>query len=80
MTSANVTEYRIIKKSTDEVVGNHRQHHYCKTNWDDLIRKYYPLEDYQIQAYWYDEEEEYNEDEPEELYDFLVRVGEIQLR
>jgi hypothetical protein len=32
MTSANVTEYSIIKKSTGEVVGNHRQHHYCKTN------------------------------------------------
>lgn len=79
MTSANVTEYSIIKKKTGEVVGNHRQHHYCMTNWGDLVRKYFPLEDYLIQAYGYDEEEEHWEEEPEELYEFLIKVGFIQL-
>lgn len=80
MTSANVTEYRIIKKETGEIAGHHRQHHYCKTRWDELVRKYYPLEDYQIQPYGYDEEEEPWEDEPEELYEFLIRVGFIELK
>jgi len=80
MTSANVTEYNIIYKSTGEIVGHHRQHHYCKTNWTDLLVKYTPIEKYLIQAFWYDEEEEYNEDEPEPLYDFLVKVGEIELK
>lgn len=79
MTSANVTEYRITKKKNGEIVGHHRQHHMCKTNWEDLVRKYFPLEDYLIQAYGYDEEEEMWEGEPEELYEFLITVGFIQL-
>jgi hypothetical protein len=79
MTSANVTEYSIIKKSTGEVVGNHRQHHYCKTNWESLALKYNPIEDYSIQPYGYDEEDEYWEGEVHDLYDFLVEVGFIEL-
>ncbi len=79
MTSANVTEYAITLKSTGEQVGSHRQHAYCKTNWGDLLIKYSPLEDYNIQAYGYDEEDELWEDEEQDLRDFLIEVGEIQL-
>ena len=75
MTSANVTEYRILNSAGD-VVG---QHHYCKTKWDELL-EYHPLEDHKIQAFGYDEEEEYWESEVEDLYDFLVNVREIQLK
>ena len=54
-TSANVVEYIISKNGKQ--VGKHRQHCYCKTNWDVLF-KFIPLEDYTIQAHGLDEEEE----------------------
>lgn len=78
MTSANVVEYRILNKKGKQV-GDHRQHLMCRTRWDELLTKYFPLEDYKIQAYGYDEEDEYWEGEIENLWDFLVNVGEIQL-
>jgi len=78
-TSANVVEYRIVNKVTGKEVGHHRQHMMCKTNWETLLQ-YHPLEDHTIQAYGYDEEEEEWEGEVEPLFDFLVGVGEIQLK
>lgn len=73
MTSANVTYYRILDKSGKEI-GEHSHSHYCKFRWLGLL-KYIPLEDHQIQAYWYDEDEEYYEDEPIGLMDFLTKVA-----
>ena len=78
-TSANVVEFRIVNKKTGEQVGHHRQHMMCKTKWDTLLL-FHPLEDHTIQSYGYDEEEEEWEGDVEPLYDFLVEVGEIQLK
>lgn len=66
-------------KATGEVVGYHRQHHYCKTRWEELANLYSPIEDYTIQAYGYDEEENEWEGEVHDLYDFFVEVGFIEL-
>lgn len=79
MTSANVVEYRIFDKKDNEV-GGHRQHLMCKSHWEDLLVKYCPAGDFKIQAFGYDEEDEYWEGEIESLYDFLVQVGEIELK
>ena len=71
-TSANVIEYRIMTLD-DKNVGLHRQHLLCKEHWEDLI-KFQPLENHTIQAYGYDEEDEYWESEEiENLKDFLIR-------
>ena len=72
MTSANVVEYRILLSGN--VVGHHRKHAYCKSHFEDLL-KFIPASDYEIQAYGYDEEDEYWEDnEIENLETFLKRV------
>lgn len=60
-TSANVIEYRIMTLD-DKNVGLHRQHLLCKEHWEDLL-KFQPLENHTIQAYGYDEEDEYWESE-----------------
>lgn len=78
-TSANVTEFTIRLKSTGKQVGQHRQNWMCKTNWGKLL-EFHPIENYSIQAYGYDEEDELWENDVEDLYDFLVRVGKIQLK
>ena len=57
MTSANVTQYTIRKINTKEEVGEHRQHHYCKSHWEDLL-KFTPLEEHEIHSWGLDEEEE----------------------
>ena len=76
MTSANVTQYIIYEKATGEKVGTHYQSHLCKTKWGDLLR-FQPSEDYEILAWWEDEEEEYHEGKKTNLYDFLVKTKTI---
>lgn len=78
MTSANVIEYTIFNKA-GKAIGEHRQHLMCKSRWDELF-KYHPIGDHTIQPHGYDEEEEEWEGEIYNLYDFLVTVGEIQLK
>lgn len=68
MTSANVSEYTIYKG--DEIVGYHRQHWLCKTRWHEL-EKFQPLEEHTIIEHGYDEEEEYWEEAPINLKEFL---------
>lgn len=68
MTSANVTNYTI--RLNGEEVGKHSQHAYCKTTWGELL-KFTPHENHTIQAWWYDEEEEYHEGEEKNLLDFI---------
>lgn len=60
MTSANVIEYRIFNKEGKQV-GNHRQNFMCKRN-NDGLEKFIPIEDFRIQAFGYNEEEEEWED------------------
>ena len=67
-TSANVTEFTIFKDG--EKVGTHRQHALCKSHWEELL-KYEPISKHTIQAWGYDEEEEYWEDRPIRLNLFL---------
>lgn len=71
MTSANVIEYSIMDKN-GKPVGHHRQNIMCK--WDTTkLEQFLPASDYIIQAYGYDEEEEYWEDEPVKLDKFLAK-------
>ena len=74
-TSANVVEYKITLE--DEVVGTHRQHCLCKTHWDELC-KFTPLNKHKIQAFGYDEEEAYGENDSENLEDFLFNLIEAR--
>jgi hypothetical protein len=71
MTSANVTEFTIYN-SEGESVGKHYQHAYCKPHWEDLFA-FSPLDKYTIKMWGYDEEEEYWENEPMNLKEFLIR-------
>jgi len=70
MTSANVTIY-VIRKG-GKIVGEHSQHSYCETHWEDLF-KFQPLTDHTIQWTWLDEHEAPHEKDPEPLVDFLER-------
>ena len=70
MTSANIIEYRILNKKNIQV-GNHRQNIMCKRN-NDGLEKFQPSEDFTIQMFGYDEEEEYWEDKKQvNLSDWL---------
>jgi len=69
MTSANVTEYTI--KRNGVVVGEHRQHCMCHTNWHRLY-KYTPFTEHTIQSHWLDEEEEYHEGKTMGLSEFIA--------
>ncbi len=69
MTSANVTNYT-IRDLAGKTVGKHSQHAYCKTYWGDLL-KFYPFENFTIQAWGLDEEEEIWEEEPISLKDYI---------
>lgn len=70
-TSANVIEYSIFKG--DEEVGRHRQNLMCST-CNDALQKFQPYEDYTIQAWGYDEEEElWESDKRENLKDWLIK-------
>lgn len=78
MTSANVIEYTIYRDGKS--VGSHRQNVMCKSNYKDLL-KFQPLSEHTILTYGYDEEEEYwQEDEEENLEDFLRKVYEKEVR
>lgn len=71
MTSANVIEYTIFKG--DEEVGRHRQNIMCKT-CNDGLEKFQPSEDFTIQAWGYDEEDElWENDRRENLKDWLIK-------
>lgn len=54
MTSANVTYFDIYQSG--EFIKRHSQHHYCKSNRQQLL-DYTPPEDYQIMVVWPDENE-----------------------
>lgn len=71
MTSNNVTYFR-IEDLSGKVVGEHRQHCYCKTHWDDLL-VFTPPENYQIIQHGFigDDDEETYENEPINLAAFL---------
>ena len=72
-TSANVIEYRITKNG--ETVGHFRKHLMCKLpDYSDLL-KYEPLIDHEIIPNGYDEEEEYWEDDPQNLENFLRGIA-----
>lgn len=57
MTSANTVQYSIKDKSGKEV-HNYRQNILCKSKHWENISKFVPYEDYTIQSYGLDEEEE----------------------
>ena len=75
-TSANVIEY-IIEKNGG-IVGYYRQNILCKTKYHELL-KFKPISEHTIQAWWYDEEEDRNEDEPINLETFLKGIREKEL-
>jgi len=70
-TSANTSDYVIYNKNGDHI-GDHHQHWMCSVHWEELL-KYQPLKDYTIKETWYDEDEEYDEDKPENLEIFLKK-------
>lgn len=69
MTSANITKY-LIKDLSGNIVGKHSQHAYCKTKWE-VLEKFQPYENYTIQPYGLDEEEEEWHDQIYNLRDFV---------
>jgi predicted glutamine amidotransferase len=72
MTSANITEYT-IRNLGGVKIGEYSQHALCYTHWGDLL-KFQPLEDYTIQPWGYDEEEEYWEGEETSLKVFIDKL------
>ena len=70
-TSANVTEYEITDLQGNQV-GNHREHALCKSQHQELIDKFSPTENFEIRAYWYDEDEAYHEGNAINLKDWLI--------
>ena len=62
-TSANVTHYGVK-------VGDHRQHHLCKTHWEKLDR-FQPASEHTIASFWADEDEVIHEGEVQCLDKFL---------
>jgi hypothetical protein len=79
MTSANVTHY-IIRDSLDQAVGEHSQHLYCETNWE-VLQKFQPYDNYTIQPWGYDEEENLWEGKKYNLRDFVgyLRVNKNKI-
>ena len=79
MTSANVIEYTIFKG--EEGVGRHRQNIMCK-RCNDGLEKFQPANEFTIQAWGYDDEEEIWEgDKRENLEDWLKNnTAEITFR
>lgn len=80
-TSANVIEYDIYNKD-GEIVGHFRKHLLTKLPLYSDLLKYQPLSDHTILANGYDEEDEYwEEDEPENLEEFLsiMRICDSKL-
>jgi hypothetical protein len=71
-TSANVTVYVIYKNGVK--VGEHSQHHYCKTRWFELL-KFEPVDEHTIQWTWEDENEELHSKKPVPLKKFLKQFS-----
>jgi len=71
MTSANVIEYTIFDKEGKEV-GRHRQNVLC-ARCNDGLEAHTPAEDFTIQPWGYDEEEELWENEPTNLKKWLEK-------
>jgi len=69
MTSANVTNYT-IRDLSGAKVGKHSQHAYCKTDWEKLL-VFTPFENFTIQPWGLDEEEELWEGDVHNLRDFI---------
>jgi hypothetical protein len=69
MTSANVTHYTIRDLHGNEV-GKHQQHCLCKPHWEKLF-EFTPLENFTIQSWGLDEEEELWEGKTYNLRDFI---------
>lgn len=78
-TSANVIMYSIFKDSKE--VGTFRKNIMTKYPLYSDLLKYQPLNEHEILAWGYDEEEEYWEDDDgiENLENFLKRVREKEL-
>jgi hypothetical protein len=78
MTSANVIEYTIYKDG--EEIDRFRKHLMTiYPLYSDLL-KYQPLNEHQILAWGYGEDEDYwEDDEPENLETFLRRIREKDL-
>lgn len=78
MTSANVIEHTIYKDG--EEVGSFRKHIMTTYPLYSDLLKYQPLNEHQILAWGYDEDEDYwEDDEPEILETFLRRIRERDL-
>lgn len=76
MTSANVVEYRIEKEGKQ--VGHFRKNLMCRLpEYSDLL-KYQPLNEHQITAYGYDEDEDYWEDDSVNLEEFLKKQSPFE--
>jgi hypothetical protein len=71
MTSANTIEYTIFDKNNKEV-GRHSQNIMCST-CNDGLEKFQPYEDFTIQPWGYDEEEELWENPPVNLKDWISK-------
>jgi hypothetical protein len=71
MTSANTIEYTIFDKNNKEV-GRHSQNIMCST-CNDGLEKFQPYEDFTIQPWGYDEEEELWESPPVNLKDWISK-------
>jgi hypothetical protein len=71
MTSSN-TVYYTIRDKNEVQVGSHSQNVMCLTCIDGL-EKFTPAEDYTIQAWGYDEDEDDWEDEPQNLAEWLKK-------
>ncbi len=76
MTSANTVHYT-IRDYSGKIVGEHSWNFYCKTRWEELLR-FSPPENFEIQQWGYDEEEEYWEEEPRNLREFLLATKTIK--
>lgn len=69
-TSANVIEYTIFKNQ--KAVGRFSKNVMCRFPEYAELLKYQPLNEHEIQAWGYDEEEDEWEDEPQNLEAFLT--------
>ena len=69
MTSANTVHYTISDKR-GVVAGEITWNFYCKTRWHEFT-KFSPPEEFTVQAWGYDEEDDLWEDEPMNLAEFL---------